>query len=415
MKQLDEQLEVIKRGAVDIISEAELVERLKESIRSNKPLRVKFGADPTAPDLHLGHTVVLRKMRQFQDLGHRVVFIIGDFTGLVGDPSGRNEARKAMNKDEIETNAQTYQQQFSKILDPEKTTVVFNSSWFDKMDFRDVLELASKYTVARLLERDDFAKRFQKGIGISVLEFLYPLIQGYDSVAVKADIELGGTDQLFNLLVGRELQREYGQKSQIVLTMPLLEGTDGAQKMSKSLGNYIGINEPPLEIYGKIMSINDTLMFKYYTLLTDVPIEQINQMQTEIAQGKAHPKKIKEKLALIITSMYHGEKEAARAKKAFDIRHGSTDFDTKIHALEIPEYKLDRNQLDGDEIWICKLLNLSGLAPSNSQARRLIQGGGVRLDGEKITDFELRLKPRDGMVLQVGSRRMVRIRDDRGE
>jgi len=307
---VEEQLEVIRRGTVEIIPEEELIKKLERSIRENRPLRIKEGFDPTAPDIHLGHVVTIRKLKQFQDLGHQVIFLIGDFTGMIGDPSGRNEMRKPLTKEEVLKNAETYKAQIFKILDPEKTIIEFNSRWCTPMKFEDVLVLASKYTVARILERDDFYKRYKEGKPISVLEFLYPLIQGYDSVALRADVEVGGTDQKFNLLVGREIQREYGQEPQVILTMPLLVGTDGVEKMSKSLGNYIGITEPPEEMYGKVMSIPDDLIYPYFELATDVPNEELARIKRDLEDPEVNPRDLKRRLAREIVTLYHGREMA---------------------------------------------------------------------------------------------------------
>src|SRR5512135_1756898 len=313
MDALDTQLELIKRGAVDILSESELITKLKRG----RPLRVKAGFDPTAPDLHLGHTVLIQKMKQFQDLGHEVIFLIGDFTGMIGDPTGKSETRKQLTREEVAMNAETYKDQIFKILDPKKTIIDFNHRWMENMDAVAMIGLAGKYTVARMLEREDFKQRYQKQQSISIHEFLYPLIQGYDSVELKADVELGGTDQRFNLLMGRDLQREYGQEAQVVLTMPLLEGIDGVQKMSKSLGNYIGINEAPEEIFGKIMSVSDTLMWRYYELLTDAGLDQIQSLRAQVESGKLHPMEAKKALGSELVARFHGRAKAESARHYF--------------------------------------------------------------------------------------------------
>ncbi|HMA79882.1 MAG TPA: tyrosine--tRNA ligase, partial [Candidatus Binatia bacterium] len=313
MDVIDTQLELIKRGAVDILSESELVTKLKRG----KPLRIKAGFDPTAPDLHLGHTVLIQKMKQFQDLGHEVIFLIGDFTGMIGDPTGKSETRKQLTREEVAKNAETYKDQIFKILDPKKTIIDFNHRWMENMDAVAMIGLAGKYTVARMLEREDFKQRYQKQQSISIHEFLYPLIQGYDSVELKADVELGGTDQRFNLLMGRDLQREYGQEAQVVLTMPLLEGIDGVQKMSKSLGNYIGINEAPEEIFGKIMSVSDTLMWRYYELLTDAGLDQIQSLRAQVESGKLHPMEAKKALGSELVARFHGRAKAESARHYF--------------------------------------------------------------------------------------------------
>ena len=303
-------LEVIKRGIVDLIEEEELIKKLEKAYKENKPLKIKAGFDPTAPDLHLGHTVLLRKLRQFQDLGHEVYFLIGDFTAMIGDPSGRSETRPPLTKEQVLENAKTYEQQVFKILDPNKTKIIFNSAWFSKMNAEDIIRLCAKYTVARILEREDFKKRFEANLPISIHELIYPLFQAYDSVALQADVELGGTDQLFNLLIGRDIQKEYGQEPQVIITLPILEGLDGVQKMSKSLGNYVGIMEPPFEMYGKIMSIPDKIMWKYYELLTDIPLEKIKTLKDQVESGKYHPKEAKKRLARYLVAQFHSEELA---------------------------------------------------------------------------------------------------------
>ncbi len=395
----------LKRGVEEIIPAEEFAKKLEESEKNNKPLIIKTGFDPTAPDIHLGHTVLLRKMRQFQDMGHRVQFLIGDFTGMIGDPSGKSETRKRLTKEEVLENAETYKKQVFKILDPEKTEVVFNSKWCEPMNFAEVLTLASRYNVARMLERDDFSNRYKEGKPISILEFLYPLIQGYDSVALKADIELGGTDQKFNLLVGRDLQREYGQEPQVIMTLPLLVGLDGVQKMSKSLGNYIGINEPPKEIFGKVMSISDDLMFLYYELVTDVPVEKIKEYREGIKNGTAHPRDVKVELAKNICAQFYGRDTAEKAEAEFN-----KIFVKKDLPDEVPDYDIPGEEKKSGKIWIVKLLVLAGMAASNGEARRLIQGGGVSLDGRKIDNPDLEIPlPVEG-ILKVGKRRFVRIK-----
>ncbi|MEE8575116.1 MAG: tyrosine--tRNA ligase [Thermodesulfobacteriota bacterium] len=392
-----EQLERIESGSDTLISDAELLKRLRESAEKKKPLRVKAGFDPTAPDLHLGHTVVIQKLRAFQELGHQVVLLIGDYTAEIGDPTGKTETRKPLTREEIKANADTYKEQAFKILDADKTEVVFNSTWMNKLNASDIIGLSAKYTVARMLERDDFSKRYKSGRSISIHEFLYPLIQGYDSVVIKADVELGGTDQLFNLLVGRDLQREFGQVPQVVLTMPILEGTDGVQKMSKSLGNYIGITESPSEIYGKVMSISDDLMLRYYRLLSSLTTEEIN----EIKEGKTHPKAAKEALALELTARFHGKKEAEGAKEGF-----TSLFKKKLTPDEIEECTLDS---EGSEIWLAKVLALAGLASSNSEGKRLIKQGGVKVDGEKVTDPMCEISTGKTVLVQAGKRFFKRV------
>ena len=399
MTSVQEQMEVILRGTAEVISEEELEGKIERSLRTGKPLTVKQGFDPTAPDIHIGHTVSLRKLRQFQDLGHKVVFLIGDFTGMIGDPSGRSEMRKRLSRQEVLQNARTYQEQVFKILDPERTVVAFNSEWCEPMKFEDVLVLASRYTVARMLERDDFSQRYKQGKPITIMEFLYPLIQAYDSVALKADVEVGGTDQKFNLLVGRDVQREYGQEPQVALMMPLLVGTDGKEKMSKSLGNYIGINEPPEEIYGKTMSIPDFLIYPYFELATDVDSSELAEIKRSLEDPEVNPMDLKRRLARRLVAMYHGEEAARRAEEAFD-----KVFRRREVPDEVPEYVLNQ-----DRIWIVRLLTSSGLASSNSEARRLIAQGGVYIDGRRVTDPNLEVEFKGGEVVKVGKRKFLRV------
>jgi len=400
-------MDVIRRGVVEIIPEEELVQKLERSLRENQPLRVKEGLDPSAPDIHLGHTVSIRKLKQFQDLGHEVIFLIGDFTGMIGDPSGRREMRKQLTREEVLKNAETYKEQIFKILDPEKTIIDFNSRWSNQMKFEDVLVLASKYTVARLLERDDFAERFRHNVPISVLEFLYPLVQGYDSVALRADVELGGTDQKFNLLVGRELQRSYGQQPQVIITLPLLIGTDGVEKMSKSLGNYIGINEPPNEMYGKAMSIQDTLIYSYFELVTDVPASELARLKRDLEDPQVNPRDLKARLAREIVRMYHGSLAAQRAEEEFN-----RVFREKGLPSELEEFRLDRSN---GKIWIVRLLTSTGLAPSSSEARRLMEQGAVWINGQRITDANVEIPLERDFVLKVGKRRFLKIVVQGGE
>ncbi len=397
MKSVQEQMEIIRRGAVEILVEAELEERLKEG----RPLRIKAGFDPTAPDLHLGHTVLIQKLKQFQDLGHEVCFLIGDFTGMIGDPTGKNETRKPLTREQVLENAKTYQEQIFKILDPEKTRVVFNSEWMGKMSAAELISLAGKYTVARMLERDDFNKRYNNQQPIAIHEFLYPMVQGYDSVALKADVELGGTDQKFNLLVGRELQKQDGQRPQAVLTMPLLEGLDGVNKMSKSLNNYIGITEPPKEIYGKLMSISDELMIRYYELLSDVDLATLQQIRDGVGgrEGGAHPMESKKALAFELTARFHGDVAARSAADEF-IRQ----FKQKQRPDDIPLVKV---VADGP-VWICRLMAEAGLVKSNGEARRMVKQGAVSLDGEKIADADLEVALDKERTVQVGKRRFAR-------
>ncbi len=398
-------IELLTRGVEEIIPFDEFTQKLERSQKEQKPLIVKAGFDPTAPDIHLGHAVLLRKMKHFQDMGHTVVFLIGDFTGMIGDPSGRSVTRKPLTREQVLENAETYKRQVFKILDEKKTKVMFNSAWCAPMTFSDVLSLTAKYNVARMLERDDFDKRYKSGVPITILEFLYPLVQGYDSVALKADIELGGTDQKFNLLVGRDLQREYGQEPQVIMTVPLLVGLDGVQKMSKSLNNYVGINEPPREIFGKIMSISDELMFLYFELATDVPRTEVESYRKGMQDGSVHPRDVKVKLAREICSQFHGIDAAKTAEAEFN-----KIFVQKDLPDEIQEYLIPEEETHNGKIWLVKLLTLSGLATSNGDARRLIKGGGVYLDGAKITseDHEITL-PLEA-ILKVGKRRFLKIR-----
>ena len=396
-----EQMEIIKRGAVEILLEKELQEKLEKSAKTGVPLKIKAGFDPTAPDLHLGHTVLIHKLRQFQQLGHEVCFLIGDFTGMIGDPTGKSETRKPLTREDVLRNSETYKEQVFKILDPAKTRVVFNSEWLGKLSATDMIGLAGKYTVARMLEREDFSNRFANQLPISIHEFLYPLIQGYDSVALQADVELGGTDQKFNLLVGRELQREWGQSPQAVITMPLLEGLDGVNKMSKSLGNYIGINEPPDEIFGKVMSISDTLMLRYYELLSDLSLTELNELKTGIKDGTIHPMGAKKRLGREMVARYHGTAAADQAEENFVKRFRDNQTPDAMPEISIAA--------DGEKMLLCKLLAQAGLVPSNSEGRRSIQGGGVKVDGEKVTDGNLELACRGEYVIQVGKRRFARV------
>ena len=396
MTSLEDSLAVIKRGADEILVEAELVEKLKK----NKPLRIKAGFDPTAPDLHLGHTVLINKLRQFQDLGHEVLFLIGDFTGMIGDPTGKSATRPPLTRDDVIENARSYEQQIFKILDPEKTLVMFNSSWMNEMSPADLIQLAAKHTVARMLERDDFSKRYKGGQPIAIHEFLYPLIQGYDSVAMKSDVELGGTDQKFNLLVGRELQKHYGQEPQVVLTMPILEGLDGVQKMSKSLNNYIGIDEAPDEMFGKIMSISDELMWRYFELLSFLPVEDIEKFKQDIEEG-INPRDIKFILGEELVARFHSAEEATQARENFIAR-----FQKGAMPDDIPEKEL--TAVDG-KLAIANLLKEAGLVQSTSEAFRMIKQGAVKMDGEKIEDKNLELVSGSEHIYQVGKRRFAKI------
>jgi tyrosyl-tRNA synthetase len=391
-----DELVQIKRGADEILVEAELVERLK----SGKSLRIKAGFDPTAPDLHLGHTVLINKLRQFQQLGHEILFLIGDFTGMIGDPTGKNITRKPLTRDDVMANAATYEHQIYKILDPEKTTVMFNSQWMAAMNAADLIQVAAKHTVARMLERDDFSKRYAGNQPIAIHEFLYPLIQGYDSVAMKADVELGGTDQKFNLLVGRELQKHYGQKPQVILTMPILEGLDGVQKMSKSLDNYIGISEPADEMFGKLMSISDDLMWRYFELLSFRPLDDVEQLKQAVQEGM-NPRDAKFQLGQEIVERFHDKAAAEAALAAFIAR-----FQKGAMPDEMPEMTIDCN---GGEIKIANLLKDAGLTGSTSDAFRMIKQGAVRIDGERITDKGLSIAAGGAHVFQVGKRRFARV------
>jgi len=396
-----EQMAIIKRGTVEILVEKELEEKLANSIKTGVPLRIKAGFDPTAPDLHLGHTVLLQKLRQFQQLGHEVCFLIGDFTGMIGDPTGKSETRKALTREDVLRNAETYKEQVFKVLDPEKTRVVFNSDWLATMSATDMIALAAKYTVARMLERDDFGKRYANQLPISIHEFLYPLIQGYDSVALQADVELGGTDQKFNLLVGRELQREWGQRPQSVLTMPLLEGLDGINKMSKSLGNYIGINEPADEIFGKIMSVSDQLMIRYYELLSDMSLAGLEELKRDLKSGSIHPMEAKKQLGREIVTRYHGTAAAVAAEEHFVSRFRDNQVPD-----DMPEFTFAP---DGAATLLCKLLASAGIVPSNSEGRRAIKQGGVKVNGEKITDENLEIACQGEYIIQVGKRRFAKV------
>lgn len=394
-----EQLKIIKRGVVEIIQEDELLEKLKESFIKGKPLRVKAGFDPTAPDLHLGHTVLLNKMRQFQQLGHEVVFLIGDFTGMIGDPTGKSETRKALTKEEVMKNAETYKEQVFKILDPHKTIIDFNSRWLEPLTGKDMIFLAAKYTVARMLERDDFAKRYESGKPIGIHEFMYPLLQGYDSVALKADIELGGTDQKFNLLVGRDLQREYGIRPQTVITLPLLEGLDGVNKMSKSLGNYVGITESPKEIFGKLMSISDELMLRYYELLSELGLEDLERLKEDIKSGKKHPLEAKKELAMEMVRRFHSEEDAIRARREFEevfSKHGLPE--------DMPEYLLE------GERSLVDILYEASIVSSKSEGKRLIQQRAVEINGEKVLDINYKLDLDGEKIVKVGKRKFLKIK-----
>lgn len=394
----EEQFELLRQNVAEIISEEELLNKLRKSYEEKRPLKVKLGLDPTAPDVHLGHAVVLKKMRQFQKLGHEVVLIIGDFTGMIGDPTGKSETRKQLSREEIMENAKTYKEQVFKILDPDKTKIVFNSEWLSRMTFEDVLKLASKYTVARMLEREDFSKRFTEGRPISIHEFFYPLMQGYDSVALNADVELGATEQKFNILMGRILQKEYGQEPQVAVLMPILVGIDGKRKMSKSLGNYIGVNDPPDEMYGKVMSIPDEIMLEYYKLATDLEHRELEKIAENLKEGRVNPRDLKMRLAREIVKLYHGSDEALKAEEKFIRIFQKKDLPDEIPIVEVNDEK----------IWLPKLITLVGFSSSNSEALRMLKQGAVKINGEKIidaTDIEIR----SPFILQVGKRKFVKV------
>jgi tyrosyl-tRNA synthetase len=394
-----DQLEIIKRGTVEIVPENELIQKLERSFSTNTPLRIKLGCDPTRPDLHLGHSVILRKMRQFQDLGHHCILIIGDFTGMIGDPSGQNKTRPSLTIEEVRANGKSYFEQASKILDPEKTEIVYNADWLSPMRFEDVIRLASKYTVARMIERDDFTKRYNANEPISLHEFLYPLAQGQDSVHLRSDVELGGSDQKFNLLVGRYLQKEDGQEPQVCLMMPLLVGTDGSNKMSKSYDNYIGLDEDANNMYGKALSIPDDLIYSYFELVTDVPIEELSSIREK---AKNDPRNAKHDLALAITTLYHGESAAQGARNHFE----QTVINKEIPD-DLPEFEIDANEPHK----LIQVITNVGFSPSNGEARRLIQQGGVSIDGETINDiqYELTLNEGQQIVMKVGKRKFCRL------
>jgi len=402
-ERIDSDFSLLAKGAVNLVDEATLKKKLERSVKTGKPLVVKAGFDPSAPDLHLGHTVVLRKMKAFQDLGHTVVFVIGDFTRMIGDPTGKNATRPQLSREEIEQNAETYKKQVFKILDPEKTVVRFNSEWLSKLGAEGLIRLAGKYTVARMLERDDFKKRFKEERPIHIHEFMYPLAQAYDSVALQADVELGGSDQLFNLLVGRDIQREFGQEEQVVLTMPLLEGTDGVEKMSKSLGNYIGINEKPNDIFGKIMSVSDEMMWRYYLLCTDFSPAQVEAVKAEVAGGSLHPMEAKKRLGELVISYYYAAAEAKEARARFE-----TVFSKKEVPDNIEEVVLKK----GEPVPFPRFIVDMKMASSASEARRLIEQGGVTLGGEKVTDIHANFpKDKEGTaILKVGKLKMKKIK-----
>ncbi|NOZ93279.1 MAG: tyrosine--tRNA ligase [Acidobacteria bacterium] len=401
---IDEQLAYLTKGCVDVIRPEDLKAKLLRSAGTGEPLTVKVGFDPSAPDLHLGHTVVIRKMRHFQQLGHRVVFLIGDFTGLIGDPTGKKATRPQLTPEEIAANARTYERQIFKLLDPERTVIDFNSRWLGKLSSADWIRLAAKVTVAQMLERDDFRKRYEAQQPIALHEFLYPLAQGYDSVALECDVEMGGTDQLFNLLVGRQLMRESGLEPQVVLTLPLLEGLDGVEKMSKSLGNYVAVEDPPFEMYGKLMSISDELMWKYWLLLTDRTEAEIEALKTGVATGQRHPMEVKKELAATIVTELHGPSEAAAAAREFEKVFSNRQRPTDIPEIELPS--------PGARSLVSRIVASAGLAGSNSEARRLIQQGGVRIDETRVADVkaEIDTSPGREYVIRAGKRRFAKVR-----
>ena len=402
---VEEQFDLLKRGTAEIVPEQALKDKLERSMKDGKPLRVKLGIDPTAPDIHLGFAVVLRKLRQFQDLGHNVVLIVGDFTAGIGDPSGRSETRPVLSADQIRANAETFTEQFWRILDKSRTELVFNGDWLGKMSFGDVVREASRVTVARVLERDDFQKRLAEGKPIGIHELLYPIAQALDSVEIRADVEIGGTDQKFNILMGRDLQEAHGMEPQVGLFMPILPGVDGVQKMSKSLGNYIGINEPPNEMFGKVMSIPDSVMATYFELATDVPLDEVCAIEEGVADGSIHPMEAKKRLAYRITKIYHGEEAAQKAKAEFE-----RVFSQRELPSEIPDVTIPSDSLKDGKIWVARLLVVAGMAESNNEARRLIEQGAVTIDDENITDSSMDIEIRDGQVLRAGKFKFGRIR-----
>lgn len=402
--EVERQLQVISRGVVEIVPEDELKQKVIKSVVTGKPLKVKLGLDPSAPDIHVGHTVVMQKLRQFQELGHQVQLIIGDFTGRIGDPTGKSETRKQLTEEDVQRNAETYRQQIFKILDPAKTQVNFNSEWLAPMTFADVVKLSAKVTVARMLERDDFTKRYTTGQPISIHEFFYPLMQGMDSVALESDIELGGTDQKFNLLMGRTLQKEYGKDTQVAIMTPIIEGLDGVQKMSKSLGNYIGIDEAPNEIYGKAMSVPDELMAKYYELVTDLSLEELTALTEGLKSGVVHPRDAKMRLAHTLVRMYHGQEAADAAQE-----HFVTVFQQRALPEDIEEKEIPAAELEDGKIRLIKLLTLIDFAASNGEAKRSIQQGAVKLNEEKISDPNAEVELAGGEIIQVGKRKFAKL------
>lgn len=403
MISIDEQIKIISKGAEEIIEINELKEKLKKAQSEGKKLTVKLGLDPTAPDIHLGHAVVLRKIKQMQDLGHKAIILIGDFTGMIGDPTGKSKTRKQLSREEVLTNARTYEEQIFKILDKDKTELRFNSEWLSKLVFKDVIELCAKYTVARMLEREDFKNRFAQHESIGIHEFFYPLMQAYDSIAINADIELGGNDQRFNILMGRTLQKDYGQESQIAIFMPLLEGTDGIEKMSKSLGNYIGINESANDIYVKVMQVSDNLIIKYFELATDIHPDEIEKIKKELQDSRTNPRDVKMRLAKEITTLYHDEEKANLAEE-----HFKTVFQKKDIPDDIQEFEVKADEITRGETDIIKILTAARLVPSNNEARRMFLQGAVKVNGQKVIDYKV-LNINDGDVVQVGKSKFVRI------
>jgi tyrosyl-tRNA synthetase len=406
-KEFEHQWQIISRTAVEMLPEGEFEEKLKKSIVENKPLRVKQGFDPTAPDIHLGHTIGIRKLRQFQDLGHKIILIIGDYTGMVGDPSGRSATRPSLSYDEIMFNAETYQKQFFKILDKSKTEVRFNGEWFKKMSFTEVMELATKFTIARMLERDDFSKRFKNGSPISIHELFYPLMQGYDSVAIKSDLELGATEQTFNLLAGRTIQEAYGVSPQLVLTLPILIGVDGEQRMSKSLGNYIGIDEPAREIFGKVMSIPDKLIHTYFELTTDVDFNRLEEIKQQLENTDLNPMSLKKELGEALADMYHEAGAGKSAREEFERVFSKKQLPDEI--LSITKDDLKNQEIDHKKIYLVHLISKNNMASSNSEARKLIQSGGVSINNERINDVNYEFELVEEIILKVGKRRFLKI------
>lgn len=402
MMDIQEQLERISFGAVDVISREELLKKLKRSQGTGKPLRIKFGADPNRPDIHLGHTVVINKLKTFQDLGHHIQFLIGDFTAMIGDPTGKNQTRPILTREEIAENAKTYAKQIFKILDPEKTEIVYNSAWLSPMSSTDFIKLSAQYTVARMLERDDFSKRYKSGTPIAIHEFLYPLTQGYDSVALKSDVELGGTDQKFNLLVGRDLQHSYQQEPQCILTMPILEGLDGVNKMSKSLDNYISVVDSPKDMFGKTMRVSDSLMFRYYELLSDLTASQVKTLAEQVEKGEKHPREVKVQLAKFLVQRFHSKADADRAEEEFN----------RIFVDKGLPDQIEEKSVSAQEISLVALMVQLQMATSNSEATRLIQGGGVQIDQQKISDMKLKLNLLVGseLILKAGKKKFVKIK-----